>query len=65
MLDGEHVLRGVIDLLVESEKRVTVVEIKTGAARLEHEHQLSVYRAAAEMLFPGRDTDAVMVYART
>lgn len=65
MVEGGRLLRGVIDLLVESEDRVTVVEIKTGAARPEHERQLGVYRAAADMLFPGRRTDAVLVYART
>jgi RecB family exonuclease len=63
MVDGSVVLRGVIDSLVEHADGVTVVEIKTGRARPEHERQLDVYRAAAGMLFPGRAIDAVLVYA--
>jgi ATP-dependent helicase/nuclease subunit A len=59
------VLRGVIDLLVVGDDRVTVVEIKTGARRPEHARQLEVYRAAAQRLFPERAADAVLLYART
>ena len=63
MVNGSVVLRGVIDSLVEHADGVTVVEIKTGGARPEHERQLDVYRTAAGMLFPGRAIDAVLVYA--
>jgi ATP-dependent exoDNAse (exonuclease V) beta subunit len=42
---------------------VTVVEIKTGSVRPEHERQLDLYRAAAERLYPGRTIHGVLVYA--
>ena len=64
MYDDGVILRGVIDLLVEREDRVTVVEIKTGASRPEHAQQLEVYRVAAQRLFPGRPVDGVLLYAR-
>jgi ATP-dependent helicase/nuclease subunit A len=63
MVQGGLILRGVIDSLVEHADGVTVVEIKTGRTRPEHQRQLDVYRAAAEMLFPGRAIRGVLVYA--
>ena len=63
MMAEGAMLRGVVDLLVEREDRVAVIEIKTGTVRPEHQRQLDLYRAAAERLFPGRATDAFLVYA--
>jgi ATP-dependent exoDNAse (exonuclease V) beta subunit len=53
----------VIDSVVDHDGGVTVVEFKTGRARPEHERQLAIYRDAAARLFPGRDIEAVLVYA--
>ncbi len=56
------VVRGVIDAVIVRPGGVTVVEIKTGKPRPEHEAQLDVYRTAAAALFPGRPVDAILVY---
>jgi ATP-dependent helicase/nuclease subunit A len=63
MVHERSILRGVIDSLVECADHVTVVEIKTGSVRPEHERQLDLYRAAAERLYPGRTIHGVLVYA--
>ena len=48
------VLRGTIDCLArDSEGRVTVLELKTGRPRPEHQQQLDMYVAAARAMFPG------------
>ncbi len=63
-LDDRTVVRGSIDCLVESASgRVTVLELKTGARRTEHEAQLAVYVAAAQALYPGVEVDGLLVYA--
>lgn len=60
--DGS-VVRGVIDCLLVSGDRVTVLEFKTGAALAAHEAQLAAYVSAAKGLFPGREVDGRLVYA--
>jgi ATP-dependent exoDNAse (exonuclease V) beta subunit len=61
-LDG-RIVRGAMDcLIVTAEGAVTVLELKTGRARPEHENQLDVYRQAAAALFPGAVVDARLVY---
>jgi ATP-dependent helicase/nuclease subunit A len=61
--DGS-IIRGAIDCLVHDarEDRVTVLEIKTGAASPRHDEQLAVYVAAARALFPSADIDGRLVY---
>ena len=59
---GRHI-RGVIDCLVHSGNRVTILEFKTGRRRPGHEEQLALYRQAVEHLFPGVPVDAQVVYA--
>lgn len=61
---GPSWLRGTIDCLVdEAGGVVTVVEIKTGAARPEHQMQLDLYVSAARALYPGRDVRGLLLYA--
>jgi len=61
---GGRLVRGAIDcLIVTGTGSVTVLELKTGRPRPEHEVQLEVYRHAAETLFPGATVDARLVYA--
>jgi len=56
-------LRGTIDCLVdEAGGAVTVVEIKTGAARPEHQTQLELYVTAARALYPGRNVQGLLLY---
>jgi ATP-dependent exoDNAse (exonuclease V) beta subunit len=60
--DG-RTLRGTIDCLVESgDGRIVVLEFKTGKPRPEHEAQVAVYRAAAEVLFPESRVETRLVY---
>ncbi|MGE5359441.1 MAG: UvrD-helicase domain-containing protein [Bacteroidales bacterium] len=60
--DSSVIVRGVIDSLVEVGEVVTVVELKTGRARPQHEAQLDVYVAAAKLLYPGRAIRGVVAY---
>ena len=56
-------VRGVIDCLYRRpDGRVTVVEVKTGAPRTEHESQLAIYLEAARALFPDRGVDGRLLY---
>ena len=60
---GPVAVRGAIDCLRRSpDGRITVVEVKTGAARPEHESQLAIYVEAARALFPGRPVDGRLLY---
>ncbi|MEO2195395.1 MAG: PD-(D/E)XK nuclease family protein, partial [bacterium] len=60
---GPVVLRGTIDCLLRREDgRLTVIELKTGAARPHHERQLSLYLDAARALFPETSVDGTVVY---
>ena len=61
---GEPVfVRGAIDCLRRwPDGRVTVIEVKTGAPRPEHEAQLALYLEAARALFRGRRVDGRLLY---
>jgi RecB family endonuclease NucS len=65
MTTGERtIVRGSIDcLIVSDDGRVTVVELKTGASRPEHEAQFGMYVGAARALFPRASVDGLLVYA--
>ena len=63
-LDARAIVRGSIDCLVRADDgRVTVVELKTGARRPEHEAQLALYVDAARALFPDAVVEGLLVYA--
>ena len=63
-LDPTTIVRGSIDCLIhEDTGRVTVVELKTGARRPEHDAQLATYVAAARALFPEAAVEGLLVYA--
>ncbi len=56
-------VRGTIDCLRRwPDGRVTVVEVKTGAPRPEHQAQLELYLEAARALFPGGQVDGRLLY---
>ena len=58
------ILRGSIDCLVRSpDGAITVVELKTGRPRPEHEEQLGLYVAAARDLFPGTAVSGLLIYS--
>ena len=60
---GEQIVRGVIDCLHRSgEDRISVVELKTGRPRPEHERQLSRYVDAARVLFPEAAVEGRLLY---
>ena len=60
---GPVFVRGVMDCLRRwPDGRVTVVEVKTGAARPEHGAQLALYVEAARALFPDRPVDGRLLY---
>ncbi len=63
--DGsEAIVRGVIDCVVAgADGGLTVVEIKTGAPRPEHEAQLAVYLEALGASAPGATIRGELVYA--
>ena len=60
---GPVFVRGAIDCVRRwPDGRLTVVELKTGAARPEHESQLELYLEAARALFPDRPVDGRLLY---
>jgi len=59
---GECV-RGVIDCLVVSADRATIVEIKTGRPRPEHERQIELYRQAARQILPEKTIEIRLYYS--
>ena len=62
---GPIFVRGAIDCLRRwPDGRVTVIEVKTGAARPEHESQLALYLEAARALFGGRQVDGRLLYLK-
>ena len=64
VLDG-RVTRGTVDCLVEiAPNRLTVLEIKTGRPRAEHQQQLGLYLQAMKAAFPAAVVDALLVYAK-
>lgn len=63
-IDAETILRGSIDCLVRRPGgRTTVIELKTGARRPQHDAQLAVYVDAARAMFPEDEVDGLLVYA--
>ena len=63
-IDEGTIVRGSIDCLVRGDDgRITVVELKTGLRRPEHESQLQVYVEAARALFPEATVSGLLVYA--
>ena len=68
--EGRRV-RGVIDSLVcrplagnpSKVGHLTVVELKTGAARPEHRDQVAAYRVAASAVFPGATIETALIYS--
>ncbi len=60
---GEQIIRGVIDCLYRTpEGGISVIEVKTGRPRPEHERQLARYVDAAEVLFPDASVDGRLLY---
>ena len=58
-----EIIRGTIDCLaIGPDKRVTVLEFKTGAARPSHQAQLQLYLRAAREVFPGADVEGRLIY---
>jgi ATP-dependent helicase/nuclease subunit A len=70
---GGHVVSGTADRLLVTETRVLVVDFKTGRrapASLEdvpsyHVRQMAAYVAALEVVFPGRQIEAGLLYTAT
>jgi ATP-dependent exoDNAse (exonuclease V) beta subunit len=61
---GTRIVRGTIDCLVQSpDGGMTVLEFKTGRPRSEHLVQTSLYRQAAQALFPDRRIVTQLLYA--
>ena len=61
--DRPVVMRGTIDcLLRRPDGGLTVIELKTGGKRPDHERQLSLYVDAARALFPEAVVDGTVVY---
>ena len=61
--DDVEIVRGVIDCLSRRpDGGMTVVELKTGRPRPEHQRQLDMYVEAARALFPGALVDGVLLY---
>jgi ATP-dependent exoDNAse (exonuclease V) beta subunit len=61
--DGDRIVRGTIDCLVEEPGRVTVVEFKTGRPRPEHQTQAGLYTRAVRAAYPGSDVETRLIYA--
>jgi ATP-dependent helicase/nuclease subunit A len=61
--DGDRILRGTIDCLIEEPGRVTVVEFKTGRPRPEHHVQAGLYTRAVRTAYPGADVETRLIYA--
>jgi ATP-dependent exoDNAse (exonuclease V) beta subunit len=61
---GESIVRGMMDcVMVHDERRVTVLEFKTGSRRDGHRAQAELYKKAAEALFPDAAVTARIIYA--
>ncbi|MGH9460295.1 MAG: PD-(D/E)XK nuclease family protein, partial [Vicinamibacteria bacterium] len=59
-----QILRGAIDSLLLRDRRVVVIDFKTGGHRAEHRLQIELYLEAARDLFPAHDVEGVVFYAR-
>jgi ATP-dependent helicase/nuclease subunit A len=65
MAVGGRVIRGFVDCLVEiAPNRLTLLEIKTGRPRPEHQQQVELYLQAMKAVFSGARVDALLVYAK-
>jgi len=64
LLDGDQMVRGTIDCLAQTgPNQLTVLEFKTGRPRPWHQHQVDLYRRAAEAFQPGAEVKGHLVYA--
>jgi ATP-dependent helicase/nuclease subunit A len=60
------IVRGAIDcLVVRPDKRVVVLDFKTGSRREEHDLQLALYVRAARALVGAAEVDGLLIYADT
>lgn len=55
-------ISGQIDRLILSTEQIIVVDYKTGEMEAKHKHQMRIYEKGIEKIFPGRSTDAILVY---
>ena len=63
-VDGQMV-RGSIDCLIrQASGSMTVLELKTGRPRPEHEQQAALYRRAVQQMFPETEVDVRVIYLR-
>jgi ATP-dependent helicase/nuclease subunit A len=61
-VDG-HILRGSIDCLIRHDAgSMTVLELKTGQRRPEHDQQAELYRRAVRQIFPDADVHVRVIY---
>jgi ATP-dependent exoDNAse (exonuclease V) beta subunit len=64
--DRLRIVRGAIDcLVVRPDKRVLVLDFKTGSRREAHDSQLALYVRAAGALFDAAEVDGLLIYADT
>ena len=68
LYDSERnvLLKGTIDLLAESDKKVMIIDFKTAIVRDEEEHeiQLETYSKAVFSLYPDREVSSAVFYLR-
>ena len=70
VVEGGHVVSGTADRLLVTEERVLVIDFKTGRRAPEtldavppyHVRQMAAYVAALEVVFPGRQVEAGLLY---
>jgi len=62
MRDGDRIVRGTIDCLVQRGNQLTVVEFKTGRPRPEHQIQADLYIRAVRAAYPESTVDARVFY---
>jgi ATP-dependent exoDNAse (exonuclease V) beta subunit len=63
LVEAQYIVRGIIDCLVHTGDRVTVLELKTGRPHADDAAQARIYRRAVEAIFPGRVVETRVVYA--
>ncbi len=59
----DQIVRGTIDSLLLLDRRVLVIDYKTGSHHPEHRLQIELYLEAARQLFPALDAEGVIFYA--
>ena len=62
--DG-RVIAGTVDRLCVSDDLVRVIDYKTGRASPSHAIQMTAYRDALAVIFPGRRIEAALLYTAT